>query len=142
MGRRGRLAFGLALLLGGACRSARGPGDELPAPDATPLPAVKQAAEEVVVAAWAEPSRLQEGGGVTQILVRLQKRNRQPYPGVEVRLQTSHGRLFTQGRILVTDARGMTRDRLTTRATAKLTLNAGGTRYTFKVPVAPDVINH
>jgi hypothetical protein len=35
----------------------------------------------------------------------------------------------------VTDAQGMTRDRLTTRKTAVVTLNAGGTRYRFQVPV-------
>ena len=91
-----------------------------------------------MVAAWAEPARLKEGGGVAQILIRLQKRNGKPYPGVEVGLQASRGRLFSQGRVLTTDARGMTRDRLTTRKTATVTLNAGGTRYTFRVPVAPD----
>jgi hypothetical protein len=31
----------------------------------------------------------------------------------------------------------MTRDRLTARKTAVITLNAGGTRYRFQVPVAP-----
>jgi hypothetical protein len=35
----------------------------------------------------------------------------------------------------VTDERGMTRDRLTTRRTATITMNAGGTRYRFQVPV-------
>jgi hypothetical protein len=37
--------------------------------------------------------------------------------------------------VLVTDAAGMTRDRLTARKTAVVTLNAGGTRYRFQVPV-------
>ena len=44
--------------------------------------------------------------------------------------------LFSGGRVLVTDAQGMTRDRLTARRTAVITLNAGGTRYRFQVPVA------
>jgi len=34
----------------------------------------------------------------------------------------------------------MTRDRLSTRRTATVTVNAGGTRYRFKVAVAPDVV--
>ena len=38
--------------------------------------------------------------------------------------------------MLVTDAEGMTRDQLTTRQTAVITLNAGGTRYRFQLPVA------
>jgi hypothetical protein len=37
--------------------------------------------------------------------------------------------------VLTTDAQGMTRDRLTTRRTTTITLNAGGTRYRFQVPV-------
>jgi hypothetical protein len=137
MARRTGAALVAALLLAQGCRSA---SPRVTIEDVGPLPPVKQAAEEVVVAAWADPAQLQEGGGVAQILVRLQKRNRQPYAGVEVRLQTSRGRLFSDGRILVTDARGMTRDRLTARSTATLTLNAGGTRYSFRVPVAPDVV--
>ena len=35
----------------------------------------------------------------------------------------------------MTDKLGLTRDRLTTKKTASITLNAGGTRYTFQVPV-------
>jgi hypothetical protein len=54
-----------------------------------------------------------------------------------VRLSTSSGTLFSGGRVLVTDAQGMTRDRLTARRPAVITLNAGGTRYRFQVPVAP-----
>lgn len=99
-----------------------------------PLP-VKKVPEEIVVAAWAEPPRLSRGGGQAQILVRVQKRGGAPYPDVEVRLSTSNGTLYSKGQILVTDARGMTRDRLTTRDSATVTLNAGGTRYTFKIPV-------
>jgi len=136
MARQTGAALLAALLLAQGCRSASPRGTS----EAGPLPPVKQAVEEVVVAAWADPAQLQEGGGVAQVLVRLQKRNRQPYAGVEVRLQTSRGSLYSEGRILLTDARGMTRDRLTTRSTATLTLNAGGTRYSFRVPVAPDVV--
>jgi hypothetical protein len=99
---------------------------------------VKRADVEVIVAAWAEPSNLPAGGGQAQILVRAQKRGGAPYPGVEVRLGTSVGALYSAGRTLVTDGRGMTRDRLTAHRTAEVTLNAGGTRYRFTVPVLLD----
>jgi hypothetical protein len=88
-----------------------------------------------VVAAWAEPKHLPRGGGQTQILVRIQKRGGRRYPGVQVRLVASEGTLYSKGNILVTDSQGMTRDRLTTRKTSTITLNAGGTRYRFQVPV-------
>jgi hypothetical protein len=91
------------------------------------------------VAAWAEPSSLPEGGGQAQILVRVQKKGGTPFPGVEVRLATSTGTLFSAGRVLVTDNRGMTRDRLTTRRSARVVLNAGGTRYRFDVRVGDSV---
>ena len=52
-----------------------------------------------------------------------------------VRFKTSTGRLYSGGVVLVTDQLGLTRDRITTKTTATITLNAGGTRYTFKVPV-------
>jgi hypothetical protein len=94
--------------------------------------------EPIVVAAWAEPRQLPAGGGQVQILVRIQKRGGRRFPGVEVRLRASPGSLYSSGRVLVTDAQGMTRDRLTTRKTAVVTLNAGGTRYRFQVPVAED----
>jgi hypothetical protein len=135
----------LSLALTG-CRSAppRAPAVRS-VPEASPEPTapppedlvVKKADEEVVVAAWAEPSRLSPGGGQAQILVRAQKRGGAPFPDVEVRLQASTGSLFSAGKTLVTDARGMTRDRLSTRRTAQVTLNAGGTRYRFDVPVLP-----
>jgi hypothetical protein len=92
--------------------------------------------EPIVVAAWAEPKQLPPGGGQAQILVRIQKRGGHRFPGVEVRLRTSAGSLYSNGGVLVTDAQGMTRDRLTTRKGAVITLNAGGTRYRFQVPVA------
>jgi hypothetical protein len=97
---------------------------------------VKKVEEPIVVAAWAEPRQLPPGGGEAQILVRVQKRGGRRFPGVEVRLRTSTGTLYSGGRVLVTDERGMTRDRLTTRRTATITMNAGGTRYRFQVPVA------
>ena len=95
--------------------------------------------EPIVVAAWAEPRELPAGGGLAQIMVRIQKEGGQPFPGVEVRLRASPGSLYSDGRILVTDARGMTRDRLTAHRTAVITLNAGGTRYRFRVPVGESV---
>ena len=103
--------------------------------DDEPLP-VTPVSEPIVVAAWAEPKELPAGGGQAQILVRIQKRGGRRFPGVEVRLRSSAGSLFSSGGVLVTDASGMTRDRLTTKKTATITLNAGGTRYRFQVPVA------
>lgn len=130
--RRVARAVMLAVVALGGCRSAP------PAPVAPAPPQVRRASEEVVVAAWAEPARLPAGGGQVQILVRAQKRNGRPFPGVEVRLEASTGALYSRGQVLVTDARGMTRDRLTTRRAATIVLNAGGTRYKFVVPLGPD----
>ncbi|HYN02329.1 MAG TPA: hypothetical protein VE359_07780 [Vicinamibacteria bacterium] len=110
------------------------PEPPVPADD-EPLP-VKMVEEPIVVAAWAEPRQLPAGGGQVQIIVRIQKRGGRRFPGVEVRLRASPGSLYSGGRVLVTDDQGMTRDRLTTRKTAVVTLNAGGTRYRFQVPVA------
>jgi hypothetical protein len=148
------LLFGLALSFSTACAThyypPPPPPPEAPAPEPSPTPAptlrpqpsegdeelpVRQVPEPLVVAAWAEPRNLPEGGGQSQILVRVQKRGGARYPGVEVRLHASDGTLYSGGRVLVTDARGMTRDRLTTRVTTTITLNAGGTRYRFQVPV-------
>jgi hypothetical protein len=107
-------------------------------PEAAPkeeyLP-VEKVPDPIVVAAWAEPKHLPPGGGQAQILVRIQKRGGRRYPGVQVRLVASEGTLYSKGKVLVTDSQGMTRDRLTTRTTATITLNAGGTRYRFYVPV-------
>jgi hypothetical protein len=135
-----RLAL-LACLLGAAgCRS----GTEALPPESPEQPGVsdpalvvRMAGEELVLAAWAEPRRLPAGGGETQILVRVQRRGGRPFPGVEVRLVTSTGMLYSGGRVLKTDDSGMTRDRLTTKRTATVTLNAGGTRYSLRVTVAP-----
>jgi hypothetical protein len=99
---------------------------------------VRKVPEAIVVASWSEPSRLPPGGGEVQILVRVQKRGGRVYPGVEVRLKASPGTLYSQGRILVTDRNGMTRDRLTTRRTSRVVLNAGGVVYRFTVPVMPE----
>jgi hypothetical protein len=113
------------------------PGSTPTAPDSPPPPLpVDKAPEDVIVAAWAEPSRLPPAGGQAQILVRLQKRGGVPFPGVQVRLRTSSGSLYSDGKVLVTDASGRTRDRLTTRSSAHVTLNAGGTVYRFRIPVA------
>jgi hypothetical protein len=91
--------------------------------------------DPVVVSAWAEPRRLPSGGGQAQIIVRVSRRNGQRFGGVEVRLTSSEGSLYSGGKVLTTDASGMTRDRLTTRRSAVVTLNAGGTLYRFEVPV-------
>ena len=144
--------FGLLLLPTLACETLRQPevagapgAPPEPEPEPTPEPprpsddpdiAVKPVKVEIVVAAWAEPKTLPNGGGQTQLLVRVQKRGGAAFPGVEVRFKTSTGSLFSGGRVLVTDKMGLTRDRLTAKKTATITLNAGGTRYTFRVPVA------
>jgi hypothetical protein len=146
MGPRLRSTAALALL--GAASLAAGcglfKGKQPPAPPSPPpartvrqdpLP-VRAADEEVVVAAWSEPARLPRVGGQAQILVRAQKRNGDPFPGVEVRLRASAGTLYSGGRTLITDAAGHTRDRLTTRQPTVITLNAGGTVYRFTVHVA------
>lgn len=88
-----------------------------------------------MVAAWAEPRHLPAGGGEAQILVRVQKRGGKPFPGVEVRLGSSAGTLYSAGITLLTDQGGMTRDRLRTDRSARITVNAGGTRYRFSVTV-------
>jgi hypothetical protein len=137
--RRGALLACVALLALPGCGSGprRPPGaPEAPPADEEPL-AVQPVQGEIVVAAWAEPSHLGPGGGSAQILVRVQRRGGTPLAGVEVRLATSVGSLYSEGRVLTTDSRGMTRDRLTTRKEATVTLNAGGTRYRFQVPVDP-----
>ena len=106
-----------------------------PPPEEASL-AVKKVEEEIVVAAWAEPSHLPRGGGQVQLLVRVQKRGGAPFPGVEVRLSASIGELYSQGQVLTTDAHGMTRDRLTARSAAFVTLNAGGDTFTGRTPAS------
>jgi hypothetical protein len=114
------------------------PPPETQAPRADAPGPVELVKEPIVVAAWAEPRRLPTGGGQTQILVRVQHRNGQRFGGVEVRLATSEGSLYSAGRVLTTDASGMTRDRLTTQRSAVVTLNAGGTLYRLDVPVGAE----
>ncbi len=143
------LPFIACLTLGpSACVTARHPAIAEPAPAPTPDMSdeagllVKKADEPVIVAAWAEPKRLPEGGGQAQIIVRLQKRGGAPYPNVEVRLRAAGGTLYSAGVVLVADNRGMTRDRLTARKTTLITLNAGGTLYRFSVPVGGEEEEH
>jgi hypothetical protein len=127
----------LALMLVSCQTLGHGPGSASGGPPTPVEPvAVKKVEEEIVIAAWAEPKHLPSGGGQVQVLVRVQKRGGARFPGVEVSLGASTGSLFSAGRILVTDGEGMTRDRLTTSKTATVTLNVGGTRYRFQVPVA------
>ena len=52
-----------------------------------------------------------------------------------MRLSASAGTLFSGGKVLVTDASGRTRDRLTARSATLITVNAGGTVYRFEVPL-------
>jgi hypothetical protein len=114
---------------------APSPGELLAPVEDEEAPPVKVVPDEIIVAAWAEPRRLPEGGGVCQILVRVQKKGGRPYPGVEIRLRAKPGTLYSKSEVLVTNERGMTRDRLTTKHTSIVVLNAGGTRYRFSVPV-------
>jgi len=75
--------------------------------------------------AWAEPSHLPPGGGQAQLLVRAQRRDGSAAPGLEVRFRTSAGSLFSGGRVLETDSRGMTRDRVTTSRGCLVTVEVG-----------------
>ena len=136
-----------ALLAGCAKLRHEPPPPPPPPPRGEPLPAepaakhddepgpVRVVREPIVVAAWAEPRNLGAGGGQAQIIVRVQREGGARFPGVEVRLSASEGALYSAGKLLVTDAQGMTRDRLTTRKPSIVTLNAGGTRYRFQVTV-------
>lgn len=129
-------AAGCSVVRHGPDGAPGAPGSAPAAADSPPPPLpVDKAPEDVIVAAWAEPSRLPPAGGQAQILVRLQKRGGVPFPGVQVRLRTSAGNLYSNGKVLVTDSSGRTRDRLTTRSSAHVTLNAGGTVYRFRIPV-------
>lgn len=71
------------------------------------------------------------------MIVRVRWRGGAPAPGIEVRIDTNRGTLYSGGQILSTDSSGQTRDRLTTRRTATVTVNAGGTRISFPVAVLP-----
>jgi hypothetical protein len=100
---------------------------------------VTPADQAIAVSLWSEPRQLPAGGGQVQILVRVQTRGNRPAPGIEVRLATSEGRLYSSGRLLVTDARGMTRDRLTTNRSTRVTVNAGGVVEELVVPVGEGI---
>jgi len=135
---------GLLGLAGSACRSlsAPPPAGLEPPPQAAPTPEPEKLeprleTRPLVVTAWVEPRHLPPGGGQVQVMVRVRWRGGHPAQGVEVRISTNRGTLYSKGRILTTDASGQTRDRLTTRRTAMVTVNAGGTRISFPVPVLP-----
>jgi hypothetical protein len=138
------LAVSALALMAIACqtfgRRAGAPPEASSTSPSTPVEpvAVKKIEEEIVIAAWAEPKRLPSGGGQAQLLIRVQKRGGARFPGVEVSLGATTGSLYSAGRILMTDSEGMTRDRITTHKTATVTLNAGGTRYRFQVPVGEE----
>jgi hypothetical protein len=148
LNRRPHRLLAVSLLALSACETFghRGTPPPLPSnadftfPGVTPVEPgpVTQVAEELVIAAWAEPARLPKGGGQAQLLIRVQKRGGARFPGVEVSLGASAGSLYSGGHILVTDAQGMTRDRLSAARTVTVTLNAGGTRYRFLVPVGEE----
>jgi hypothetical protein len=105
-------------------------------PDERPSPTVAPAlARKLVVTAWAEPARLRAGGGQTQIIVRVRRPGGAPATDVEVRLSASRGSLYSAGRPLKTSASGMTRDRLTTRETTVVVVDAEGNRVELTVPV-------
>jgi hypothetical protein len=91
---------------------------------------------EIVIAAWTEPAQLPRGGGQVQVLVRVQRVGGGAYPGVQVRLRATTGTLFSSGRPLITDVQGMTRDRLTAKKAAEITVQAADTVYRFKVAMA------
>jgi len=133
---RSAALLSLALLVTG-CAKSDGPRapEAPPEPKATPLPAVTQAVEPVLVRAWAEPRLLPPAGGQTQIIVLARKRSGDPYEGLEVRFTTSEGTLFSKSRVLVTDSAGRTRDRLTTKRSATVTVDVGGNVQEIPVTV-------
>ena len=135
-----RLFILLLLIAAPACGLFRDSGPRAPeappTPAPTPLPKVTRASEPVTARAWAEPRQLPPAGGQTQILVLARKRNGDPFEGVEVQVQTSEGTLFSASKILTTDAAGRTRDRLTTKRSAVVTVNVGGAIHKVEVAVA------
>lgn len=93
-----------------------------------------------MIAAWTEPRYLPPGGGQVKVLVRVQRVQRAgggPYPGVQVQLQSTAGHLLSAGKILVTDAQGMTHDRLTAKEPVGIVVRIGDTRYSFQVTMPP-----
>jgi hypothetical protein len=148
---RAVLAFALLLPACGLFRDSDRvprppPPEPLPSPKAPEAPKAPDAPEEpgpvapapeaVRVRAWSEPRVLPPAGGQAQILVLVRKRQGgDPLPGVQVRLVTTEGTLFSAGKLLTTDASGRTRDRITTKHTAVVTVNAGGSVQSVLVPV-------
>jgi hypothetical protein len=126
-----------ALLLTAGCQSLPWSRERATPPVSPTSPAIVPKRGEVVIAAWAEPRSLPRRGGQAQILVRVQRVGGGSYPGVQVRLRTSEGRLFSDGQALMTDAAGMIRDRLTAAKPAQITVQVGDMRYRFKVDVRP-----
>ena len=135
MARLRRAALLAALCTAAACGVVREGPKAPPTPAPTPLPPLARAPEAVVIRAWAEPRQL-PAGGQTQLIVQARKRNGDPFEGLEVRFTTTEGRLFSQSRVLTTDAAGRTRDRLTTQRSARVTVDVGGTRSEIQVTVA------
>lgn len=129
-----RAAFLLTLgVMASSCRSA--------APDrndasATPRPIIPRRGE-IVIAAWTEPRHLPEGGGQVQVLVRVQRVGGGPYPGVQVQLRSTSGKLGSAGKALVTDTQGMTRDVLRATPPVGVIVRSGDTRYRFQVTMRP-----
>jgi hypothetical protein len=127
----------LALVLPG-CSLFRSDGARAPeAPDAqaTPMPPLTPAVEPVTVRAWAEPRLLPPAGGQAQIIVLARKRNGDPYEALEVRFTTTEGTLYSRSKVLLTDSAGRTRDRLTTRQSAVVTVDVAGTVQDVAVTV-------
>jgi len=112
---------------------------DVPQPTPEPMRPVMSSNRRIAVSVWSEPRQLPAGGGQAQILVRVQTRSNEPAPGIEVRLATDEGNLYSNGRLLVTDGRGMTRDRLTTNRSARVTVNAGGVIEELLVTVGENV---
>jgi len=107
------------------------PAAATPSPLAAPSPEgesrpVARVEGDIVITVWTEPRRLPVGGGQAQVIVRVLKRGGRPLPGVGVRIASSSGTLFSQGKILTTDARGIARDSLTTTQATSLSVVAGG----------------
>jgi hypothetical protein len=128
----------LALLLP-ACGPFRSDAPRAPeAPPearATPLPPLVPAVEPVTVRAWAEPRLLPPAGGQAQIIVLARKKSGDPYEALEVRFTTTEGTLYSKSAVLLTDSAGRTRDRLTTRRSAVVTVDVGGTVQDVAVTV-------
>ncbi len=127
-----------------------------PTPEGTPLPGATPGAQAspptelrplervegaMTVSVWTEPKHLPPGGGQAQVIVRVLKPSGRPLPGVEVRITSSSGRLFSESRVLTTDARGMARDSLTTSQSATITVEAGGLTQHVQLPIGEAVLN-